>query len=1149
MRDSESVECPVRVMFILLLTRKELAMILKLILSRNKSFQQCHARKFSLVSTKMQKQSNSSFSFTVQEFSHPPSNFSISENQTAISEPEQAANERIIPVNNSKRNDTSERRFNELNVQMLSASLYRQIFGNDRSQPPDLSSVQKAIEELKKFGLWKEVETLPDVSLNLPRLEGKNLEEHFWNIGEQQSGSYKAPLLDFVKRKLPSPPAVWLCAEGWTCYAEGCEPEPVPFPDENILVFDVEVCCKIGAAPTLATAVGDTAWYGWVSKSLLSSADPVHTTRYTPDMLIPLEGKGIDKNRPRVVVGHNVSYDRARVREQYRIDSSALRFVDTMSMHICIGGVTSYQRAMLKTQGVEEDDEWRQYSSLNSLKEVYKLYCKEELSKEKRNLFVEGSLSEIREEFQDVMKYCASDVTATFKVLQKMVPMFFHRFPHPVTFAGMLEMGTAYLPINSNWERYMADSDQTYEDLEKECKFMLTRKADNACHLFHEEKYRQDLWMWDEDWSTQELKMTKKKIKPVEKIEEKNRSEVDDEENLEENFHHLFDSAAKLPVRKPNLPGYPLWYRKLCDKPGGEDWVPGPQLISTGVKVTPKLLNLTWEGYPLHYTRQYGWGILVADLNAQVQDPSIPFEKLKELTKVKGDVVSEKTRGSVENLHKKVDESFAKEDYWKKKGNEGTKKGRGVWCDHIVEDCCHFLKLPHKDGPENNVGNPLAKDFIKTFSNSVLAAADAAAAKVLAIGAMVSYWRNNRERITQQLAVWRDSGLGAILPQVVVCGTLTRRAMEPTWMTASNAIKDRVGSELRSMVQAPPGYHLVGADVDSQELWIASVIGDAAYARLHGATPFGWMTLSGSKANGTDMHSVTAGATGISRDHAKVINYARIYGAGVRFAQRLLQQFNPEMSDTEAKSKANKMFLLTKGRRVFHLKSKYKDHLPAIEVPEVHSSFSAKRLAKALGKSINEVFEPPVWEGGSESAMFNRLEQVACAPQPKTPFLSARLSRAIEPRSVDDDAFLTTRVNWVVQSGAADFLHLMLVSLRWLSQGKMRFCLSFHDEVRYLVPSHLRYEAALALHITNLLTRAFCAHRLGLHDLPQSVAFFASVEVDTVIRKEARDDCKTPSNPHGLEKGYGIPPGESLDIYETLKKCEGSLAGLRKKPR
>ena len=36
------------------------------------------------------------------------------------------------------------------------------------------------------------------------------------------------------------------------------------------------------------------------------------------------------------------------------------------------------------------------------------------------------------------------------------------------------------------------------------------------------------------------------------------------------------------------------------------------------------------------------------------------------------------------------------------------------------------------------------------------------------------------------------------------------------------------------MVQVPPGYHFIGADVDSQELWIAAVLGDAHFAEMHG---------------------------------------------------------------------------------------------------------------------------------------------------------------------------------------------------------------------------------------------------------------------------------------------------------------------------
>lgn len=64
-------------------------------------------------------------------------------------------------------------------------------------------------------------------------------------------------------------------------------------------------------------------------------------------------------------------------------------------------------------------------------------------------------------------------------------------------------------------------------------------------------------------------------------------------------------------------------------------------------------------------------------------------------------------------------------------------------------------------------------------------------------------------------------------------------------------------------MQAPPGYKFVGADVDSQELWIAAVFGDAYFAGLHGSTALGWMALRGTKADKTDVHSRTAELVGM----------------------------------------------------------------------------------------------------------------------------------------------------------------------------------------------------------------------------------------------------------------------------------------------
>jgi DNA polymerase gamma 1 len=55
------------------------------------------------------------------------------------------------------------------------------------------------------------------------------------------------------------------------------------------------------------------------------------------------------------------------------------------------------------------------------------------------------------------------------------------------------------------------------------------------------------------------------------------------------------------------------------------------------------------------------------------------------------------------------------------------------------------------------------------------------------------------------------------------------------------------------------------------------------------------------------------------------------------------------------------------------------------------------------------------------------------------------------------------------------------------------------------------------------------------------VAFFSCVDIDKVLRKEVTQDCKTPSNPDGLSKGYNIGEGEAVDIYKILEITNGSL--------
>lgn len=407
--------------------------------------------------------------------------------------------------------------------------------------------------------------------------------------------------------------------------------------------------------------------------------------------------------------------------------------------------------------------------------------------------------------------------------------------------------------------------------------------------------------------------------------------------------------------------------------------------------------------------------------------------------------------------------------------------------------------------------------FIKYAQDGTLTSPGDEAKGALDTNAQCSYWISARDRVMKQMVVWQDERLnlgvatpadsaqkwGIILPQVTM-GTVTRRAIEKTWLTASNAKKNRVGSELKAMVQAPDGYAIVGADVDSEELWISSVMGDAQFG-LHGATAIGWMTLEGTKAAGTDLHSKTAGILGISRDQAKIFNYSRIYGAGMRHAVLLLLQSNAGMLPEAAQKLAENLYASTKGKNTHRA----------------------------------DIFGRKFWFGGTESFVFNKLEEIALSDRPQTPALGCGVTYALSkeylPAEFGSD-YMTSRINWVVQSSGVDYLHLLIVSMDYLIAKydiQARYLISVHDELRYLVKEEDRYRCALALQIANLWTRSLFAYRLGLDDLPQGVAFFSAVDVDKVLRKEVDMSCITPSHPNAIE------PGESLTITQILEKTHG----------
>ncbi|KAK3096547.1 hypothetical protein FSP39_001169 [Pinctada imbricata] len=1002
----------------------------------------------------------------------------------------------------------------------------------------------------------------------MPKLLGENIDEHFKELAFQQLEGYYELAEELMDCQIPPKPKVWNYAAGWTKYDPVTgEATLVDFPEENAFIFDIEVLVKEGHFPTMATALSATHWYSWCADCLIQDRYRWINHQKLHD-LIPLETSKSSIFPPngewekKIIVGHNVGFDRSFIKEQYFIEKTKARFIDTMSLHIATCGLTNMQRVLYQAakknsnlkvvreyneakrqRNVWASTEWQTQSSLNNLNDVYQLHCGgPKLEKETREIFVEGSMTDVREQFQELTAYCASDVEATLKVFKKLWPEFLLRFPHPVTLAGMFEMSSAYLPINCNWQRYIQQSNAIYEDLQNEQKRALMKLANEACEYLFNEKYKEDLWLWDLDWSVKEFRM--KKIRDNGNIVslvviqwEYSKSSCDTmgikilienstfpykqyTETDEEMLKRILDTKQYIFKVKTHKAGYPKWYADLCPKLRAEDWNPGPSLISTLMRVTPKLMRVTYNGYPLHYDEKHAWGYLVPDKVKAAQDREKMMEDdddedekhvlsfpIKALFEFCGDKVDEEllrpmTDEEFENMMNNSSSMVEESMEWEEKQRHleaaavqsKARKDQEIRFDVGIPGAW-FYKIPHKDGKGSNVGNPLAKDYILLFENGTMKTLSGTnASKVLKLSKTCSYWKMAKDRIQSQMAVElqenelpdlvkrhddfeEDSFYGAIIPRIVPAGTVTRRAVEKTWLTASNAYADRVGSELKAMIQAPPGCDFVGADVDSQELWIAAIIGDS-FARMHGCTPFGWMTLQGKKSEKTDLHSKTAETVGISRDHAKVLNYGRIYGAGQKFAETLLKQFNPNLTPIEANKKARLMYTTTKGKK--------------------------------------------------ESETFNRLEEIATREHPKTPVLNCSISKSLQPENVGEE-FMTSRINWVVQSSAVDYLHLMLVCMRWLFDEydiNGRFCISIHDEVRYLVTSEDKYRAALALQITNLLTRSLFAYKLGMKNLPQSVAFFSAVDIDKCLRKEVHLDCSTPSNRYGMERGYGLPKGQ-----------------------
>lgn len=449
---------------------------------------------------------------------------------------------------------------NEVGVQLLSRQLHEQIFRNVSFPPPHKSYVQIAREHLAMHGLDpSQGSVLPNIGFTLPPLRGRNLDEHFHNIGAAASEPWMSLAKDFASTELPPRPEHWNLQSGWTKYvyaADGssyCMAVHHPEHDgqpEDMLTFDVETLPAESPYAIMACAASKNAWYSWVSPWLLGeSSETQH--------LIPFG----DPDVPRVVVGHNVSYDRARIMEEYSLRGTKFRFLDTMALHVAVKGISSHQRpawmkhrktketeakqkeeavdaVMQMLHDLEEDHDsdaakkenqqrlrqeiqeslpqlqadedaeiemtskcWEDITCANSLADVAKLHCGIKMDKGIRNDFMTHSREEILDGLQDYLNYCSFDVDVTHSVFRKVLPAFLQSCPSPVSFAGILTMGSSFLTVNEEWERYIENAERTYQELDEKIKIRLIDLAHQAKGMMDSESWRRDPWLSQLDWT------------------------------------------------------------------------------------------------------------------------------------------------------------------------------------------------------------------------------------------------------------------------------------------------------------------------------------------------------------------------------------------------------------------------------------------------------------------------------------------------------------------------------------------------------------------------------------------------------------------------------------------------------------------------
>jgi len=923
-------------------------------------------------------------------------------------------------------------KLNEQGYPVLEGDLHKKLFGSASRPAPKSSTLERSRRLLSRFEIPVPVDypdNLYDGDLPFPELQGDGIEGHFELMAGEFVDRYIELANEFSQASLPAVPSYddFVFQPGWTRYTKqgnNWVTESVPHPLESAFTYDTETFVVNGAFPVIGTCLSSEAAYVWLAAEMCDPLIP--HDKWTQYGLIPLG----DDN---FVVGHNISYDRVRARDGYTLERTEPEnfYFDTLSAHIAVSGLASGQRWLYVLSGKDPEDlteeekkklrfrpRWADEGSTNALVNVYNFHVaavREYFGKEVHRM--RDADKEIRDVFVKA--------TEIHQLAQRrdlldyaMKDAFYTTELFQALWPKYLDATPSKVGLAGhyflNGSRIPVSTDWTKWIAQVEKVFENhNREMTDICHKLVERYVAE----WNKEFDKDLLEAQK-----------------------------LFDTDPETAIALAGLGGKKTV--KFTDVLRGFDkqghaW---RHNSDAWVAADPWLSQLSWT--PRGYTGKYAFKPKWAS-----ELLTSPDERIT-------------TKSKLSNLLLKL----------KWEGSPVINTKELGWC--FTDEDGKVQRIPHPKGNGNNVGQLLSKDFTMDMEVGRLSSELPDAKRALEIANAASYWTSVRKRVMDRIFLEVDNPYGnhwnMMMPEIIAHGTVTRRTVESLMVTMCSTKSHRIGTELKSRIQCPPGWKIVGADFDGQELQIASIYADAWEGGFIGASPMAHTVLSGSKEKGTDAHTKLAKAINIDRDTAKGVGFAMLYGAGVRTIAGTIQKKFKDRGTNELRQYGNRALAFKKGQKS----------------PDGY------------------------YEGGSDSGCYNYMEGIALRTKvPQLPCLGTKISTALRPAAVGDD-FHTGRINWTIQSSGAEMLAVILTASHWLARRfkiSAQFILSIHDETWFMVPEKQAEAFSVAFQMAHLYSWARFQAGVGMCDVPLSRAFFSSVAIDDRLRKSVHESTKTPS--------------------------------------